>query len=65
LYYAGAFLSLYGKPEKAKEYLDRAIKQSPNNVDAICARGWVEMKLTQKDKGQKPAVEYFDVVLKE
>jgi len=53
------------KPEKAKEYLDRAIKQSGNHSDALCARGWVEMKLSKKDKGQKLSSDYFEAVLRE
>lgn len=58
-------MCLLGKPEKAKEYLDRAIKQAGNHLDAICARGWVEMKLSQKDKSHKAPGEYFDIALRE
>ncbi|ODN01250.1 Tetratricopeptide repeat protein 21B [Orchesella cincta] len=65
LYHAGLFMCLLGKPEKAKEYLDRAIKQAGNHLDAICMRGWVEMKLSQKDKSQKAPVEFFEVVLRD
>ncbi|CAL8141155.1 unnamed protein product [Orchesella dallaii] len=65
LYHAGLFMCLLGKPEKAKEYLDRAIKQAGNHLDAICIRGWVEMKLSQKDKSQKAPVEFFEAVLRE
>lgn len=63
------FFSLTGKPEKAKEYLDQALKQpgAGSQAEILCAKGWLELQFAWKDNkgGQKPASEYFEAALKE
>lgn len=45
LYYAGLFLTLAEKYEKASEYINRALKKDSNNLDAIILKGWNDMYL--------------------
>ena len=46
LYYAGVFQWLWGRADKAKEYVDRAIKNVNQNLDAVSLRGWLEISLS-------------------
>lgn len=54
-------------PEKAKEYLDLAFKQSgpgsSSHTEILCAKGWLQLQLGKGS--EKPASEYFEAVLKE
>lgn len=42
-YYAGLFLSLAEKYEKASEYVNKSLKKDSNNLDAIILKGWNDM----------------------
>lgn len=44
-YYAGLFLSLAEKYEKASEYINKALRKDSNNIDAIVLKGWNDMNL--------------------
>lgn len=37
---AGTVLNLLGKPDKAREYCDRACKLNPNDTYVLLAKGW-------------------------
>lgn len=47
LYFAGLFWSAIGKPDKAKEYVDRVLRVTDSGVrkDALLCRGWIEIEL--------------------
>ena len=64
LYFAGLYSYFVGKWEKAKEFCDRAMKYSSQHDDALCLRGWVEMRLAPKERSPKDPSEYFELVLK-
>lgn len=42
-YYAGLFLSVAEKYEKASEYINKSLKKDPNNLDSIILKGWNDM----------------------
>lgn len=44
-YYAGVFLLLSGKVEKAKEYAEKSLKLLRNSTDAMMLKGWTELLL--------------------
>lgn len=58
LLFAGRYLLLIEKHEKAKEYLDRAVKMS-NSRAALVARAWLELELT-REQGVKRAQKLLD-----
>lgn len=47
-YYAGVFLLLSGKVEKAKEYAEKSLKLLRNSTDAMVLKGWTELLLNAK-----------------
>lgn len=47
-YYAGVFLLLSGKLEKAKEYADKSLKLNRTSTDAMSLKGWAEICLNAK-----------------
>lgn len=51
-YYAGIFLLLSGKIEKAKEYADKSLKQSRTFYDALVLRSWCELLIGPKNAAQ-------------
>ncbi|XP_075548739.1 tetratricopeptide repeat protein 21B-like isoform X1 [Dermacentor variabilis] len=57
LYYAGLFLFLTGKHDKAREYIDRMLKVAPPTREGLILKGWNEIVST-KDK--KSAIQYFE-----
>ncbi|KAK8788407.1 hypothetical protein V5799_021812 [Amblyomma americanum] len=57
LYYAGLFLFLTGKHDKAREYIDRMLKVAPPTRDGLILKGWNEIAST-RDK--KSAIQYFE-----
>ncbi|KAM7315036.1 tetratricopeptide repeat protein 21B isoform X2 [Ixodes scapularis] len=57
LYYAGLFLFLTRRYDKAKEYIDRMLKVSPPTREGLILKGWNEI-LNTKDK--KSAIQYFE-----
>ncbi|XP_049870383.1 tetratricopeptide repeat protein 21B-like [Pectinophora gossypiella] len=42
-YYAGLFLSLAEKYEKASDYINKSLRKDANNLDAIILKGWNDM----------------------
>lgn len=42
-YYAGLFLSLAGKYEKASEYINKCLKKDSNSLNAVILKGWNDM----------------------
>lgn len=42
-YYAGLFLSLAEKYEKASDYISKALKKDSNNLNAILLKGWNDL----------------------
>ncbi|XP_052749213.1 tetratricopeptide repeat protein 21B-like [Galleria mellonella] len=61
-YYAGLFLSLAEKYEKASEYINKALKKDPNNLDAIILKGWNDMYMTMDDM-QMSILDYLELAL--
>lgn len=49
-YYAAVFWYFLRKPDKAKDYLDRYLKQNPDSVEALCLKGWIELGLDKTPK---------------
>jgi len=62
LYFAGMFLFHSGRPEKAKEYIERMLKMAPQSKEGLILRGWIDLK-SQRDQSGKRAVKFFDEVL--
>lgn len=48
LYYAGFFWYMIGRPEKAREYIDRGIKMNDRNMECLCVKGWMELATDAK-----------------
>lgn len=44
-YYAGLFLSLAEKYEKASEYINKSLRKDSNNLDTLILKGWNDMYL--------------------
>ncbi|KAM3967248.1 tetratricopeptide repeat protein 21B [Aphomia sociella] len=61
-YYAGLFLSLAEKYEKASEYVNKALKKDPNNLDAIILKGWNDMYMSMDDM-QMSILDYLELAL--
>lgn len=51
-YYAGVFLFLNGKFEKAKEYVEKSIKILHTSIDALLLKGWCDLILRTKTGAQ-------------
>ncbi|XP_035629240.1 tetratricopeptide repeat protein 21B [Oncorhynchus keta] len=64
LYYAGMFLWLLGRNDKAREYIERMIKVSNGSREGIILKGWIDLT-SGKDAHAKKAGKYFDEGLKE
>lgn len=60
-YYAGVFLLLSGKVEKAKEYAEKSLKLLRNSTDAMVLKGWAELLLGTKIGSS--TLDLFDKVL--
>lgn len=61
LYFAGLFLFLNGKHDKAREYIDRMLKMVPESVEGLTVKGWLEM---MSGREAKKSIRYFDEALK-
>ncbi|XP_072940009.1 tetratricopeptide repeat protein 21B-like [Epargyreus clarus] len=61
-YYAGLFLSLADKYEKASEYINKSLRKDPNNLDAIILKGWNDMYMN-KSEMQTSILDCFDLAL--
>ncbi|KAJ8012813.1 hypothetical protein DPEC_G00046770 [Dallia pectoralis] len=68
LYYAGMFLWLLGRNEKAREYVERMIKISNGSREAvvkgIILKGWIDLTSGRESYAKKSG-KYFDEGLKE
>ncbi|KAK3569226.1 hypothetical protein QTP86_026513 [Hemibagrus guttatus] len=64
LYYAGMFLWLLGRNDKAREYVDRMIKISNGSTEGLILKGWIDLT-SGKDAYTKKSGKYFDEALKE
>ncbi|KAJ4933159.1 hypothetical protein JOQ06_029994 [Pogonophryne albipinna] len=64
LYYAGMFLWLLGRNDKAREYTERMIKLSSGSREGIILKAWIDVT-SGKDAYARKAGKYFDEGLKE
>ncbi|XP_076851637.1 tetratricopeptide repeat protein 21B [Brachyhypopomus gauderio] len=64
LYYAGLFLWLLGRNDKARDYVDRMIKISSGSSEGILLKGWIDLT-SGKDAYAKKSGKYFDEALKD
>ncbi|XP_053283448.1 tetratricopeptide repeat protein 21B-like [Pleuronectes platessa] len=64
LYYAGLFLWLYGRNDKAKEYVEKMIKLSNGSREGILLKAWIDVTSGKDDYARKAGT-YFDEALKE
>ncbi|PVD35924.1 hypothetical protein C0Q70_02893 [Pomacea canaliculata] len=62
LYFAGLFLFLNGKHDKAREYIDRMLKIAPSSVEGLTVKGWVEL---MSGREAKKAIRFFEDALKD
>nr|KAG5695130.1 hypothetical protein BaRGS_017229 [Batillaria attramentaria] len=62
LYFAGLFLYLNGKYDKAREYIDRMLKMAPTSVEGLTVKGWLEM---MSGREAKKSIRFFDEALRE
>ncbi|XP_011169181.2 tetratricopeptide repeat protein 21B [Solenopsis invicta] len=61
---AASVLLLSRRADKAKEYIDRASKLKPTNINVLLVKGWLGLSL--KPNANAPEIEnFFDLVLKE
>uniref|UniRef100_A0A2K5RPC0 Tetratricopeptide repeat domain 21A n=1 Tax=Cebus imitator TaxID=2715852 RepID=A0A2K5RPC0_CEBIM len=59
LYYAGLFLWLMGRRDKAKEYINHMLKVSRGFREGYVLRGWVDLT-SDKPHTAKKAIEYLE-----
>ncbi|XP_014375105.1 tetratricopeptide repeat protein 21A [Alligator sinensis] len=59
LYYAGMFLWLMGKNDKAVEYIDRMLKMSNGSREGLVLKGWV-YSTSDKQNAFKKSIKYLD-----
>ncbi|XP_034444059.1 tetratricopeptide repeat protein 21B-like [Hippoglossus hippoglossus] len=64
LYYAGLFLWLYGRNDKAREYTEKMIKLSNGSREGIILKAWIDVTSGKDDYARKTG-KYFDEGLKE
>ncbi|XP_064471618.1 tetratricopeptide repeat protein 21B-like [Ornithodoros turicata] len=57
LYYAGLFLMLTSKYDKAREYIDRMLRAAPPTREGLMLKGWNEI-LSKKEK--RTGIQYFE-----
>ncbi|XP_069067179.1 tetratricopeptide repeat protein 21A isoform X1 [Pleurodeles waltl] len=59
LYFAGMFLWLVGRNDKAKEYIDRMLKVSNRSQAGLVLKGWVDSS-SDKDLVVKKSIKYLE-----
>ncbi|XP_058144822.1 tetratricopeptide repeat protein 21A isoform X1 [Dasypus novemcinctus] len=64
LYYAGLFLWLMGRHDKAREYLDRMLKFSSGSREGYVLRGWMELT-SDKPHAVKKSIKYLEQGLRD
>jgi tetratricopeptide (TPR) repeat protein len=58
-----------GRPDKAKEYIDRGLKHNGESIENLCLRGWIELTAEPKkalmyfEKSLSTNKEFFDAML--
>ncbi|XP_077996608.1 tetratricopeptide repeat protein 21B-like [Glandiceps talaboti] len=62
LYFAALFLWHTGRHDKAREYVDRMLKMSPQAVDGMILRGWIDLT-SGRDNFVKKSLRYFEDAL--
>ena len=62
LFYAGMFLWLCGRHDKAREYIDRMLKMSPSSKEGLSLRGWIDLT-SGRETLMKKSVKYFEEAL--
>jgi tetratricopeptide repeat protein 21B len=59
LYFGGYFWYLIGRPDKAREYVDRGVKMNDSCVECLSLKGWIEIS-----NDVKLAYQYFEKALR-
>ncbi|NP_001085105.1 tetratricopeptide repeat protein 21B [Xenopus laevis] len=59
LYYAGMFLWLMGRTDKAREYIDRMLKISNRSREGLVLRGWLDLS-SEKESTVNKSIRYFE-----
>ncbi|XP_006869241.1 PREDICTED: tetratricopeptide repeat protein 21A [Chrysochloris asiatica] len=59
LYFAGLFLWLMGRHDKAKEYIDRTLKVSGGSREGYVLRGWMDLT-SDKPHTVKKSIKYLE-----
>ncbi|XP_034042968.1 tetratricopeptide repeat protein 21B [Thalassophryne amazonica] len=59
LYYAGMFLWLLGRNDKAREYVERMVKLSNSTPEGLILKAWIDLT-SGKDSYAKKAGKYFE-----
>lgn len=62
LYYAGMFLFLSGRVDKAREYVDRMLKLNQEHEEGLVLKAWVELAAGKESRARN-VMEYLDAVL--
>lgn len=62
---AASVLLLSRRADRAREYVDRAWKLKPTNINVLLVRGWLEIGLRRSGASAPEAASFFDSVLKE
>ncbi|XP_066591171.1 tetratricopeptide repeat protein 21B-like [Prorops nasuta] len=57
-------LLFFQKAKKAKEYIDKAFKADPVNINILIIKGWIELYLP-KEEPYEETINYFDFALRE
>ncbi|XP_069503848.1 tetratricopeptide repeat protein 21A isoform X2 [Ambystoma mexicanum] len=64
LYFAGMFLWLMGRNDKAKEYIDRMLKVSNRSHEGLVLKGWVDCS-SDKELVVKKSIKYLEEGIKD
>ncbi|XP_068085087.1 tetratricopeptide repeat protein 21B-like [Anabrus simplex] len=64
LYHAAVVLFYTGKPDKAKDYVDKLLKTNPKSADGLVIKGWIEM-YAGRDGKAKDIMQYFDLAIEQ
>ncbi|XP_069686948.1 tetratricopeptide repeat protein 21B-like [Periplaneta americana] len=59
LYHAATVLFYTGKPDKAREYIDKLLKMNSNSPDGLVIKGWIEMLSGKEGKGKVKDIPYY------
>ncbi|KAE8595622.1 hypothetical protein XENTR_v10015818 [Xenopus tropicalis] len=64
LYYAGMFLWLMGRTDKAREYIDRMLKISNRSREGLALRGWLDLN-SEKESTVNKSIRYFEEAIQD